>query len=78
MDRRSRMAQYFGRRRSQHRLRFANRRFAYAIDNGGPNMSTDSGSTWADITPTILRNPNAITRYDFRKLDHRRSQYLRD
>ncbi|MGC2444723.1 choice-of-anchor D domain-containing protein [Candidatus Binatus sp.] len=23
---------------------------AYAIDNGGPNLSTDSGSTWSDIT----------------------------
>jgi hypothetical protein len=23
---------------------------AYAIDNGGPNLSTDSGGTWSDIT----------------------------
>ena len=26
---------------------------AYAINNGGPNISTDSGSTWADITNNI-------------------------
>ncbi|MFZ2062854.1 MAG: choice-of-anchor D domain-containing protein [Candidatus Binatus sp.] len=31
---------------------------AYAIDNGGPNISTDSGSTWADITNNIPTDPH--------------------
>jgi len=31
---------------------------AYAIDNGGPNISTDSGSTWADITNNIPKDPH--------------------
>ena len=36
---------------------------AYAIDNGGPNISTDSGSTWADITNNIPTDAHTITRY---------------
>jgi HYDIN/CFA65/VesB-like, Ig-like domain len=30
---------------------------AYAVNNGGPAISTDSGGTWADITSNLPNNP---------------------
>ena len=47
---------------------------AYAIDNGGPNISTDSGTSWSDITNNI---PHTVTGTDFPKHDQSRSQQRR-